>query len=532
MPESTTSSPSSPLLAAMELLVLFCLFLACAGGPPPEVNEAHYLAKARHAWDPAWCSRDIFLQSADAHAVFFAAFGWVTLVTSLPAAAWIGRVLSWLLLAIAWRRLSNSITTARLSCILTAAWFILLSEYFRMAGEWVLGGVEAKSFAYPLVFLGLAAVIESRWRECWLWLGLAISFHPVVGGWALLATLGCWIWERDQRPALSAMYLSMMLGALLALPGIIPALSVSLGPGSKTDMNVADQVLVYRRLGHHLAIHQFPWTFIARHVALGLAWIFLSCWLVRGDERLRRLQHFVLMAVFVAICGAIIDQSLLSRLDWAARLLKFYWYRLSDALLPLGMALMLPVLVSRLQQQRHERPAHMLLFVLMLIPAVVLGVTFRPRLSELAPRSDRRWDAWASSPEAADRIAANWIATCRWIERSTPEQALFLTPRPQQTFKWYAERAEVVNWKDIPQDAEHILEWWRRTNAVFPWRVVRQGLTVHSDDRLLELAAQYEVEYVVVERFRMTRPLGPRFRQVYPTLAEQNPDFAVFSIHR
>ena len=47
----------------------------------------------------------------------------------------------------------------------------LLIERFHMAGEWVIGGVEAKGFAYVLVFLGLEAVVRNRWNRAWLLLG-------------------------------------------------------------------------------------------------------------------------------------------------------------------------------------------------------------------------------------------------------------------------------------------------------------------------------------------------------------------------
>jgi hypothetical protein len=61
----------------------------------------------------------------------------------------------------------------------------------------------------------------------------------------------------------------------------------------------------------------------------------------------------------------------------------------------------------------------------------------------------------------------NWVRVCRWIADNTPQDALFLTPRKQQTFKWYAGRAEFVNWKDAPQDAPALLQWQRRMSDVW-----------------------------------------------------------------
>ena len=89
-----------------EVLLIFMVFFLYAGWVPPAVNEAHYLTKAKHYWNPDFCAGDHFLESADAHLVFYWTFGWVTLFCSLPAAAWIGRLVTWGAMAWAWRRLS------------------------------------------------------------------------------------------------------------------------------------------------------------------------------------------------------------------------------------------------------------------------------------------------------------------------------------------------------------------------------------------------------------------------------------------
>src|SRR5690606_4924242 len=74
--------------------VVFGMFLAFSviRAPLPAVNEPHFLAKAKHYWDPAWCPGDLFLDSADAHLVYFQAIGLVAQVLSLEATAWLGRV--------------------------------------------------------------------------------------------------------------------------------------------------------------------------------------------------------------------------------------------------------------------------------------------------------------------------------------------------------------------------------------------------------------------------------------------------------
>ena len=113
---------------------------------------------------------------------------------SQTALAWTGRTITWLLLAWAWRRLSVAVIPRRWYSVLTAALFACLMERCHMAGEWVIGGVEAKGFAYVLVLLGLEALLRSRWnRALWLF-GEASAFHVLVGGWAMVAAAVAWLW--------------------------------------------------------------------------------------------------------------------------------------------------------------------------------------------------------------------------------------------------------------------------------------------------------------------------------------------------
>src|SRR5438045_6302693 len=85
-------------LAAFEVAAIFLIFFLFAGSLPPDVGEAHYLVKARHYWEPAWCAGDLFLESKDAHGAFYWTIGWVTQICSVPAPACIGRVVTALLL--------------------------------------------------------------------------------------------------------------------------------------------------------------------------------------------------------------------------------------------------------------------------------------------------------------------------------------------------------------------------------------------------------------------------------------------------
>ena len=147
--------------AVVETALLMLLFFAYAGDMPPMVNEAHYMVKAKNYWQPEFCQHDLLVASAKAHTTFYALFGWPTLIMSLPAATWLGRCVAWTMLALGLQRLCAVVNPKRFSCLIVAVVWIAGIEYCDLAGEWVVGGVEAKVPAYGLVLLGLSEALEA-----------------------------------------------------------------------------------------------------------------------------------------------------------------------------------------------------------------------------------------------------------------------------------------------------------------------------------------------------------------------------------
>src|SRR5205085_6304206 len=187
------------------------------------VNETHYLSKAKHYWDPTWCANDFFCATADAHQVFYWTFGWLSRLVSLPAMAWIGRGITYLLLAVSWRSLSVRIVSFPLASVLSAGLLVVFSHRLHMAGEWIVGGVEAKGFAYALAFGGLAALVVDRWNLALSLFGAAAGFHVLVGGWSVVAAAVAWLTRSGDRPRIFSLLPGMAIGFCLSLPGLLPA---------------------------------------------------------------------------------------------------------------------------------------------------------------------------------------------------------------------------------------------------------------------------------------------------------------------
>lgn len=524
---------------AVETLFILLLFFLIAGSPPPNVGESHYLTKAKHYWNPEWCRGDLFLESADAHLAFYWCFGWVTKYCSLEQTAWIGRGVTWLLLAWSWQRLSVALVPRPLFAILSAGLLALFTRWFHLAGEWVIGGIEAKSFAYVFFFLALECLVRRRWTPAWLLMGLAAAFHVLIGGWGCVLLGGVWLVESyfgskdEPPPKLFRMLPAVIGGFVLSLPGLLPAILLNRGVESAAAREAAT-AYVFERLGHHLVFHRFAHEYMARHLGLLIVWGTFA-WQQRHDVRLRALHVFVLGTVLMGFCGAVIDQSLLWQRELAAKLLRYYWFRLSDTMLAAGVAL---AVIQEISRRQHSRPNLYALALGLAIVACGVDVTHT-----LRARSELRLPGAFLQPKPtqppamqrdADRLPpqelfAHWRDVCRWIEQETPREARFLTPRRQQTFKWYAQRPEVVNWKDVPQDAAGLLRWKEAMDEIYPRSTFEDDLAAHSDEQLAAIAKKYQAQYIVLDRTRAQRPLQ-NFRRVYPPFRSQNPAYDVYLV--
>jgi hypothetical protein len=554
-------TPPSRRQVFVEILLIFAVFAIQGAWPVPDVNEPYYLGKAIHFWNPDWLQHDFFMDSPDTHKVFYFTFGWLSLWLPKTALAWTGRVLSWALLAWAWRRLSFAVVPRAWWSVLTAALFGCLMERCQMAGEWVIGGVEAKVFAYVFVFLGLEALVRDRWNRALVLFGAAGAFHVLVGGWAAVAAGIAWVGlgvrgqvagGRDcHAPSLPlsqsanasgphpnplpkgegtgrlwSLWPGVVGGLLLALPGIIPAIALDWGV-DRTTAQAAHEIYVFERLPHHLTVTGIRPDFIVRLTLLGLFWLLLGRWSRRAralDDRrqpLVRLRAFVAGAVAITLAGAVVNSLMIFDRALAADFLRYYWYRLTDVMIPLGVALEGVALIvgkldaASLQDSDNVKnsrrptargvpwrihrgplaPGYWLLMLAVILAGLNLGDHALQRLHPAAPRSHR-------IPSYAD-----WHAACRWVIESgeIPANAKFLLPRDAQTFKWYTGRSDVVTWKDVPQDAVSLRKWWDWIQDIYATDFPEgprwyEPLTEAGTKRIRELGKKYHADYILSER--------------------------------
>ena len=479
--------------------------------PMPAVNEPHFLTKAKHFWDNEFCPGDFYLNSPDAHVVFYQTVGLFTRWLTLEQTAWAGRVIALLALAVGWCALTSRLVAGRWSSLWAACLYLSIAaigqasrvlfkssstRIFDLSGEWIVGGVEGKVFAYAFLFAAMALWIDGHRYRAALCAGLAISFHPVVGIWAVLAaTFAASVLHVCQRQAAfatipptlsSSQWLTVVaLLVVAALPGLVPAL----GFASAADADVqkkAVYIQVFYRLRHHLDPMAIPWSAYGSYLFLGAIWLW--------GRRRASLQPaepwfawFVVGSVLILLAGFVLGLRSGAPEEmpfWQLRasLLRFYPFRLADVMLPITASVVLVGIARQVAVPRVLCGAALCLF---------LGCLFLPTLDRNPSRM------------SAQRLA-DWKETCRWIASETPADAVFLTPTHSWAFKWHAGRPEFVSYKDCPQDAEGIVEWNDRLRFLKAWaqesRDESGQVSTQALVRLRELSRKYHedgIRYIV-----------------------------------
>ena len=513
----------------LEILLLLLVFFVYAGDAAPMVNEAHYLSKAKNFWNPDWCSRDMFVASEKVHTTFYALFGWPTRFLTLSQTAWIGRAVGWLLLAIGLQHLSWAIFGRRFLCLGIAVLWISGIEYGNLAGEWVVGGIEAKVPAYGLVLLALGNLVQRRWAWVWILSGAAAAFHVLTGGWTVVAAMVCWfVTERKRRDRVKLISPALFIGGALALFGLVPALAMSWGSDPEQTA-MAARIYSYFRIKHHLLPSDFHASWYFRFGILVSAMLGGLVFYRQKDERVKILGWFCLATLAISAIGLVVGWLAPYAPTVAAKLLRYYWFRLADAMVPL----MVSVLVCRMlvdQRQVLRRIG----FTLLVLAVSLVGVsTVRSSRLGIPPSvsNDLLGVEAGATAEVQQQVYRDWLSVCRWAKQSTDSREVFLTPRNQQTFKWFSERAEVVNWKDVPQNPTDLIDWYERFREVYPDRIGNRRTANRVSIRyptLLEFRRKYGVRYMIVDR-RITGENLPLLR-IYPSGTEQNRTYAVYEL--
>lgn len=524
--DHSSTVKSQPLFWPVVLAVWLSMFLyGCLAAPIPAVNEPHYLCKAKHFWQPDWCANDFFLASPNAHTVFYVSVGWLTRFLTFEQTAWLGRVAETLILAWGWTSLTSLLLRSRWSPLIACWLFLACAACGNLSGEWLVGGVEGKVFSYGLLMASLAMVLRERVLFAGILAGAALAFHPVVGVWgvtaftgATLLNRGWWNGEAFRSRSLLKRWQSRILGLILmvamSLPGMIPVIGLLLEPVPAGTKYAATYIQVYYRLAHHLDPMLFP----LRAYVCYLALLLLCVILARGEKpsvEMSLFRRVVCWSVVFAVAGWIVGYGprpakLMPYFAERMHLLKFYPFRLVDIALPMAASIgVVRWLESRRAMRMEQSPESLIDSSVarnvgnVCLPNVVVELKTMIVCAVVFALSLGRAHVMVETNRYSGDLRSDWIDVCRWIADKLPDDALVQAPHNGWAFKWFAERAEYVSFKDCPQDARGIVEWNRRLSFLKKWYEDQYADQFYSAAELRSFRRETRITHLLTDR------LGP-----------------------
>lgn len=419
-------------------------------------NEVNYFDLSQHFLDPDRYGPDFAAtDSSQARFLSFAMIGAMVDAFGFETARVVLRLLMLGVFGASYAFMADRLGFSRMQALVALVAFLLLKQA-QLGGEWIFGGIEAKSFAYAAVFVAIACAWSGRSRTAMVLAALATYFHFLVGGFWAVALVALMVFRAGR---IGAGVVPALLFGVLVLPLATLILFEQLGSsGGLADGLTAEQIYAQLRNPHHVAPFVSSQLFLARwlpgiaKLAASLALIGACAWRTRD-----RLAVFVLglnLYLVAALLVSAVDRE-------AARLGAFYLFRPSALILLLTLLLLLRWAANLQGGWRRG-------FAVAEIVLLVVGVARVPYAAY----------KWAAKPTLERALSPEMRELVVWLRENTPADAVVVAGpwpanyRPETRSPWVGferliERPTLVNYKFVPTRKDEIIRWynllaWRR----------------------------------------------------------------------
>lgn len=481
-----------PFLSVFALLIFSNLLHRILG-----YNELTLLAYAKSFYDPNWIPNDFALSTKSDYQVLYNYIaGFLASFLPLTVIAVIGRFIVYFFFSVALHYLNKIL---KLPWYLFAfAVFVFIGNQSVIAGEWMVKGFEFKTLAYSAIFMALYFWVRGKKYLGYLFLGLAVSFHVLIGCFSFISLAIAGLLSKEK------INFSLIKGLpLFFIFGFIGWLSIFqfLFTGSGTDISAEIiQYYVQLRVAHHVYPPSWePTNFIFLGIYVLTS---LLCFLFVLKEKevkfiyLFACSHLLFFGsgLFFFFIG-----------DYAK--LSYYWFRTTDVFMSLFFFISLAFFAQALLQKLKEtRPTWANYFVkvncvvfsilLLLLLKGFIGDALNIKNSERLNFVDNRF------PYLNDMYY--------WINDNTAKEAAVISGPYDEFYYVMAERRAFVNFKTGPAAMDLQKEWYERmkllnNNQEFDfnesfysqWQTFENNFNQIDEDRWRKIGETYNFQYVL-----------------------------------
>ncbi len=419
-----------------------------------DYNEMDVIPYGYALFNSSWIENDWYLHL---EILYRLPFGYVSgffvhLFGFMPTIFY-GRIISYVLFSFAYLNLLKATKT---DFIAGCAGLMIFLTYFptgMYAGEWIIGGLETKVFAYSFALLAIGSALKKQYLSAFLYSGLSLSLHLLIGGYhlicftSILAYQACYE-DLSVKEIFRKCY-PFLIGGIW---GLVCVFSYLFTPIDEELSRLGWDVYVHIRVPFHVLpkFHFEALFFPSIFSVINVAVLFLL-----KKDGLKILSFYALITVLISGIGILFyllgDQSLL----------RFYFFRYNDAIQPFLTILILGSLFSNhsidfIKVFGDRVKTDQVLPMLILVSVAILFVLKKePNIRELFDPQSYRLTA------IAKKNTPN-IKMSKWIGKNTSEDAVFIVPIDWETFYIDTNRALFVSWKHAPQKPEDLAEWYKR----------------------------------------------------------------------
>jgi hypothetical protein len=414
---------------------LLFAYLLIRNGEVPAHNELVYLLHLAKQWNPSFLSNDwTFAGPLPSHFVFNLLFGPLTLLFPLEIVGWLGRIFCWSLILLALIQVGKHFRIPLWMITLSILFWLFYGQSI-VGGEWIFGPFEAKCIAYALLFFSLNGFMHQRGIIFpSILLGLAFSFHALVGFWGALAIGLSLVVLRYPTDVI------IKFGCyttLAALPGLIPLLTTPLDESTEAWRFVAFVVMPY-----HFDPFSFPpWKLFLLVILLCFNWLHF-----RSDKNNHALRFLMIFQVFFAV---FFISGFFARFADNYVLLKLMPCRIFPVLLPLFFFFHL---MSTLQHCSSIKSP----------TALVAGGFLALAMFGIPAKLTVNYVKALYREETRDE--EDLKRAFQWVAKNTPPDSIVIVPPWRKDSFYLSQRAQIANWWVLRFD--RLTEWRERLETL------------------------------------------------------------------
>ena len=517
--QSRIKDDGAPLFVLLGALLLFFLRFGYDYGTSDQDEVIPYLL---HRLDRGLFTQDWFVQLQVSEFSVRTYFVWLLNVFALILPVWLSVLIvyvgSWLAIASAIYRLTFHFTRDQLAACAAVVLVLVFTPVWTLGGnELVHSMLVASMAAWAIGLWAIYQFVRGRYLIAPVMLGITCWIQALVGLHlaVLLFLVRVWMLLR-REPGADTVSGAVVFGALFALwssPAIGPIVYQQF---FSRPVN-PDPSLFYIIAEFRLPHHYLPFSFYMQSaLRFGIVGLLGGAALTSKMFRRTLTDHQFIVRTLLLIAFFCVVALIFTEFVPVLLVAKLQFFKMTV----LAKVLLLMVICGFVFYWMPEgirrilmgavRHARWSLAAIVLLWAMVLFLTL--------PNNGILHDKVGPFQRSDEPIGQ--IET--WAKRHSRLDAIYAIPPSWSSFRSEAQRTIVVNFKAVPYEDEHMLEWFTRLRDLAPAPLPDRGGASVIDDldqayerlsagALVRLSEKYRFDYVI----RETPLVDPQFREVF-----------------